>query len=44
MDSFLYPIFFCNFAVCNQDIKLNMNIFFLRSLPALSFLVCWHYF
>lgn len=29
MDSFLYPIFFCNFAVCNQDIKLNMNILFL---------------
>lgn len=29
MDSFLYPIFFCNFAVCNQDIKLNMNFLFL---------------
>ena len=34
MDSFLYPIFFCNFAVCNQDIKLNMNILFLTQFAS----------
>ena len=34
MDSFLYPNFFCNFAVCNQDIKLNMNILFLTQFAS----------